>query len=133
MLNSHRAILIIVAMAALGVNVAHAKPDYSPIRVEFTVPEGLRTGDEVTTTLRFRALVDVAQLDVHVGPARGIELLSAARDMTVRDIRRDSAAEMQVRVRLTDPKCGSLGVSFKTQSRQGPSAGAVSIAYGDSQ
>jgi hypothetical protein len=123
----------LVALIALvvGVGLAVAKPSSAPVTVEFTVPPDVKTGDEVTTVLRFRALQDLQQLEVSVAPFMGLELLSDTRDATFRDVRKGTAPEVVVRIRLTDPKSGSLAVTFKTRSASGQAAGAITVEYGD--
>lgn len=108
-----------------------AKPSTAPVTVEFTVPADVKTGDEVTTVLRFRALEDLQQLDVVIAPFKGLELLSTVTQVTFRDVRKGTAPEVEVRIRLTDPKSGSLAVTFVTRSASGEGSGAITIEYGE--
>lgn len=121
-----------VVIALLGsIAIVAAKPSSAPVTVEFTVPPGVKTGDEVTTVLRFRALQDLQQLDVTVAPFMGLELLSEVRRATFVNVSQGTAPELEVRIRLTDPKSGSLAVMLRTRSASGAGSEAITIRFGE--
>ena len=119
----------VTVIALLGCADTAAAQRSAPIRVEFTVPPDLKAGDEVTTLLRFRAQEDVDRLRVEVLPFLGLQVLSEPRELTFSDVKKGTAPELEVRVRLTDPKVGSLGVTFQTQAGSRKRAGAITVEY----
>jgi hypothetical protein len=125
--------ILVVLVVTLAAGAAGAKPSNTPIDVEFTVPEGIKTGDEVTTVLRFRALKDVDQLDVSISTFKGVELLSDRKAASFTNVRKGTAPELEVRIRLTDPKSGWVGVVFETRIGQRTAGDAVTVEYGDAK
>jgi hypothetical protein len=127
-----KSIVVALALVAVaGATPIQSKPSNVPVSLEYSVPEGLRTGDEVTTAIGFRALADIDRLDVQVNPFRGVEIVSGQRQATFANVRKGSAPQVEVRVRLTDPKVGSIGVTYKTTVAGKSAADAINIAYGD--
>lgn len=120
--------------AVLVLGAGHSRPaaakPTAPITVEFAVPL-IKTGEEVTTVLGLRALVDIEQLEVSVAPVRGVEVMSELRTAAFKGVRKGTAPTLEVRVRLTDPKWGLLGVTYRTRSATGNAAGSTSIVFGD--
>ncbi|MEO8678605.1 MAG: hypothetical protein ABI665_06145 [Vicinamibacterales bacterium] len=123
---------VILVAAAMGAGI-EAKPNNSPVRVEFSVPPDVKPGDEVSTILRFRALENVEQLDVAVSPFVGLELLSEPRTATFRNVTKGAAPELEVRIRLTAEKWGSLAVVLETRTAAGSAADAITIVFGDAK
>ena len=109
------------------------KPGAAPVEVEFVVPQGVKTGDEVETVLGFRALANLQRLEVTVSAYKGLELLSEPVQAVFTDVRKGSAPEMRVRIRLTDPAWGALAVNLTTRAGGRVASGAVAIIYGEAQ
>jgi hypothetical protein len=107
------------------------KPPGAPVEVEYSrPPAGLKAGDEVTTTIAFRASADLRRLDVSIAPFMGVEIVSGPRRATFVDVKRGDAPEIRVRVRLTSSKIASLGVRFTTLSDGKQGSDAMTIEYG---
>jgi hypothetical protein len=88
-------------------------------------------GEEADVTLRFGALADIEQLDVHVTPTSGLVVLSGAQKATFNAVQRGSAPSVTLRVRLTDEKSGTLGVTFKTRIGKREQLGAAVVVCGN--
>ena len=125
--------LLIFAAAVLSwpaLGAAQKKPDYAPVEVEASAPPAdMKPGDQVETTLRFRALADLQRIEISVAPFMGVEVVSATREAVFTDIAEGDAPELKVTVRLVD-KSGSLAVTYRIVTADGKSAGARTIEYG---
>ncbi len=123
--------LATVVIACLPATPLAGKPGTAPIEVEFVVPQGVKTGDEVETVLGFRALEDVRQLEVKVSAYKGLELLSEPAEAVFTDVRKGTAPQLTVRIRLTAPDWGALAVNFTTRTATRTAGGAIAIVYGE--
>ncbi len=125
--------VLIVSAAVLagpGTGAAQKKPDYAPLTVEATDPPAdMKPGDEVETTLHFRALDDLQRLEVSVAPFFGVEVVSATREAVFLNVADGDAPELKVTVRLVD-KSGSLAVTYRIVTASGKSAGATTLEFG---
>jgi hypothetical protein len=109
---------------------AQKKPDYAPVSVEFNEPPpDMKSGDQVETTLAFRALDDLQRLEVSVAPFSGVEIVSEKKEAVFTDVKEGDAPQLKVTVRLLQPS-GSLAVTYTIVTADGKSAGATTIEYG---
>ncbi|MEO8677870.1 MAG: hypothetical protein ABI665_02410 [Vicinamibacterales bacterium] len=122
--------LLIVVMPAVQ---AANKPQLVSVRVTFEDPPAdMKTGDEATTTLVFRALVDTDRLDIFLVPDDGLELVATATAAVFTNIKAGETRQLQVKVKLTDPKGSSLNVSFGTvYNMEDEGYGSTVVDYGD--
>jgi hypothetical protein len=109
---------------------ASAKPPSAPVNVEFSVPDNVKLGDEVTTVLTFRALADLDRLDVSMAPFKGLELLSEPKEATFTNVRKGEGRQVTVRIRLTAEPFGYLSVRYQTRQGVKSSGGATMVIYG---
>lgn len=129
-MNLARLTIATVVIACMAVTTLARKPESAPVRVSFAVPKDMKTGEEVETAIAFRALEDIQQLDVHVAPSAGLELLSDVHDAVFTNVRRGTAPVLSVRIRLIDPKWGSLSVTYRARTAVDTTSGAIGIVYG---
>jgi len=130
----HLATLCIVTLwtATAVAAVAQRKEESASVRIEFNrPPQGMKTGDETTTTIVLRAIVDTDRVDVYLGPDDGLEIVSAPPQTSITGLESGDTREVVVKVKLTAPKGSSLNVSVATQSGGHDGARAVAIDYGE--
>ncbi len=109
-------VLTAVLLGGVAVNAQQSKPSGVLVRVTFTMPPDTKTGDEVTTILRFVATQDVEQLDASVREGSGLVILSQPYDVVFSDLRKGMVREFEVRIRVTGENRGRLVVSYATRS-----------------
>ena len=110
---------------------ASAKPRGAPIAVEHDAPRDLKTGEEVNITLGFRALADLDRLDVEIIATSGLVIGAGPQKATFSAVQRMTAPTVVVRVRLTDSKFGTLGLTFRTHIGDRQELGAEVVICGD--
>jgi hypothetical protein len=123
---------LLLSFAALVVATASAgaKPEMAPVGVEYSVPASVKTGDEVTTVITFRALADIDRLDINIAANSGLELLSEQKDATFTAMKKGEGRQVSVTIRLTDDHFGLLALTYRTRQGTTNAAGAKSILYG---
>jgi hypothetical protein len=121
--------LTVLALLASAVAVS-AKPERVPIRVESSVPRDMKTGDEVTTTITIRALANIDRVEVSIAPFEGLELLSETKQVVFTGMREGEGRGIQVTVRLTGQKFGSLAFVYTTQQGTTKESGATTVVFG---
>ena len=123
-------LLLLCVLAIVGITSrVSAKPVNVPIKVEYNAPAPAKVGEEVTTVLKFRALLDLDRLEVTVAPYKGLELKSEPAKVTFTDIKRGEARTFTVTVRLTEEPFGYLSVTYQTQQGTIRAAGAMVVVY----
>ena len=130
-MRSHiqRVLVAAALVTAIGVT-ALAKPEMTPIRLECSVPPGVKTGDQVTTVITFRALAAVDRLAVTVAPFQGVEVLSDPTQAVFTAMKNGEGRQLSVTIRMTGEKYGSLAVTYQVLQGQQTSSGAQTIVYG---
>jgi hypothetical protein len=126
--------IVVIWLLMLGAPWAQKErtPASAPIDVEYNdPPEHMKTGDEATTTIVFRATSDIDRLEVAIVPDDGLQLLSTRTEAVFTDVKEDDGPELEVKVKLTDPKGSSLNVSYVTVSGSRRGVGAIVIDYGE--
>ena len=121
----------IVLLAGAADRDALAKPPTAPVRVEYEVPENVKTGDSVTTVLTFRAQADLDRLEVTLAPFMGLELTSEPKTATFTGVKKGEGRQLSATIRLTDPKFGSLAVTYTTVQGRKRGADAITVVYGN--
>ena len=91
----------------------------------------MKTGDQATTTLVFRALADTSRLEVSLDPDDGLELVSTATEAVFTNIPEGETRQLQVKVKLTDPKGSTLNVSIVTVAGSSTGVRWTVIDYGE--
>lgn len=122
--------LALVIALVVPASTLFAKPSHSPVRVEYSVPDDVKTGDEVTTVITLRALANLDELEVSVAPFKGVALVSQTQQATFTAVKSGDGPQLTVTVRLTDEKFGSLAVVYRTRQGKTASGGAITIVYG---
>ena len=103
-----------------------------PITVEVSPSTvDMKTGDEVTSTLAFRALEDVDRLEVKLSAMEGVEILSTETTAVFDAIKLGEAAELKVKVRLTAPKYGELAILYEAFVGDDSRGGVTGVTYGN--
>jgi len=120
--------LTILALVVSNVAVS-AKPE-PPLRIESAVPAGMKTGDEVTTTITVRALANLDRVDVTIAPDEGIELLSETKQVVFTGMREGEGRGIEVTVRLTGKQFGSLSFLYTIQQGSTKQSGATTVVFG---
>lgn len=126
-----RWMVALAVLGAIGPPAAGAKPRSAPVKVEYAVPPGMKSGDEVEVVLRFRAMADLQQLNVTVFADK--DVVSETREAVFTDVARGTAPELPIRVRLTGLKWGALAVTYRTRTATGTSADSLNIIFGDTK
>jgi hypothetical protein len=130
---------IACALAAAFLPTLHAlqtrAPETSPVVVDFDDPPAtMKTGDEVTTTIIFRLLADVDKLEIFLDPDDGLELVAPTpSEFEFSAVKKRETRQIQVKVKLTDPKGSSLNVSWATTAQSGEGFGSTVIDYGEAR
>lgn len=125
-----------IVLAAVMFNGAavHAEPGrYARVvaRLTYDAPPVVKTGDEVTTVLRFVATQDIEQLDVAVREGSGLAILSEPYDAVFSKLPKGTVRELQVRIRITGERQGRLVVRFTTVSgTYGTATESTVVEYG---
>jgi len=108
------------------------KPQSASVTIDYDdPPANMKTGDEVTTTIVFLALADTERLEVEVDADDGLEILSTPTETVFTDMKKDETRQLQVKVKLTDPKGSSLNVSIETVASTRQGFGSMVIDYGE--
>jgi hypothetical protein len=123
-------------MVAVPMAQTSRKPISASVSVSFDdPPPNMKTGDEATTTLVFRALADTQRLEVFLDPDDGLEMVSTATEAVFTNLKAQETRQLAVKVKLTAPKGSSLNVSFSTVSGSADDTqegfGSTVIDYGD--
>ena len=123
------ALVVLVCLAATA--TVMAKPDRTPVTLEFVPPRAdMKRGDVVETVIGFRALTDLQRLEISVYVDYGVEIVSAPAVLTFTDVKAGDAPQVKVIVRLTADEFGSLAVSYRTQTAKETAAAVKTIVYG---
>jgi len=110
-------------------SVAQGKPT-APVSIEYSVPKGMRSGDTVSTIIKFVPQTDLEQLEVSVEPYEGLEVVSRNEKAAFQNINAGEKREIEVTVRLT-AEIGYLSVFAATETARGArSTKAIAIRYG---
>jgi hypothetical protein len=129
---------VVLSLPMLAVPAAQTsrKPISGSVAVSFDdPPANMKTGDEATTTLVFRALADTQRLEVFLDPDDGLQMVSTATEAVFTNLKAQETRQLVVKVKLTAPKGSSLNVSFATVSGTADDTqegfGSTVIDYGD--
>jgi hypothetical protein len=123
-------LMLITAILAVAAS-AWAAPETPPVRLEYSVPANVRTGDVVTTVITCRAVEDLDRLELDLTALEGLEIVSDARHPVFTGVKRGETRDVSVTVRLTGSKSGTLAVLYRTQQRAVKMSSAVTIVYGN--
>lgn len=137
--NLHAGCTLLAVIAALCVLMPAAplaqtlhKPQSASVDIDYDdPPANMKTGDEVTTTIVFLALADTERLEVEVDADDGLQILSTPTETVFTDVKQDETRQLQVKVKLTDPKGSSLNVSIVTVAGTRRGFGSMVIDYGE--
>jgi len=125
-------VVMCVLMLASPLAQTRHKPTSASVSIDYDdPPENMKTGDEVTTTIVFTALDDTERLDVNLDADDGLQILSTPTETVFLDLKEDETRQLQVKVKLTDPKGSSLNVSIITVAGTRKGLGSIVIDYGE--
>jgi hypothetical protein len=124
------ALLIVLILLVGSGSTLSAIPPSAPVSVEYAAPAPMKTGDEATTVLTFRALADLDRLDVSVVAYQGLEIVSEPKAAIFQGVKKGEGRQLTVTVRLTDPKVGALAIFFTTQRGKKRESDTTGIAFG---
>lgn len=118
-----------VVAGAYGAARVPQKPSWIPVTLNYTVPPGLKAGDEVRTVFAFTATSDVPTLEIELHPISGLEWLDGEKAPTFQDLKKGERREVAVRLRLTDAK-GRLALSMSAVFGESRFGKNVLVDYG---
>lgn len=90
-------LLFNAAIAADGVQ----KPRWTPVDVDYSIPPGLKVGDEVTTVFTLTATDSIPRLEVRLDPLSGIEWLDGDRERVFETVDKGQQRTVRARVKVT--------------------------------
>jgi len=121
-------VVAVLALLASSTSVV-AKPE-GPVQIEYSVPAHVKKGDEVTTVLTLRPVIDVDRLDVTVAASKGLEVISERKDATFTGVKRGDTRQFTVTIRLTEEPFGYLSVTYVARTGPSVDGGATMVVYG---
>jgi hypothetical protein len=124
-------LILALAIAAAGQTLS-ATPPSAPVKVEYTTPPPMATGEEATMVLTFRALADLDRLEVSVRAFDGLAVLSAPTAASFQNVKKGEGHQLTVIVRLTGSKAGSLAIFFTAHRGGKRDSGTSGITFGSS-
>jgi hypothetical protein len=124
-------VVLCVLTAAVPFAQTRSKPTSASVSIDYDDPPAtMKTGDEVTTTIVFTALGDTERLEVNLDADDGLQILSTPTETVFLDLKEDETRQLQVKVKLTDPKGSSLNVTIATVASTRKGFGSMVIDYG---
>jgi hypothetical protein len=124
-------VVLCVLMVAVSFAQTRFKPTSASVSIDYDDPPAtMKTGDEVTTTIVFTALSDTERLEVNLDADDGLQILSTPTEAVFLDLKEDETRQLQVKVKLTDPKGSSLNVTIATVASTRKGFGSMVIDYG---
>ncbi len=125
-------VVLCVLMLAAPLAQTRNKPSSASVDIDYDDPPAtMKTGDEVTTTIVFTALGDTERLEVNLDADDGLQILSTPTEAVFLDLKEDETRQLQVKVKLTDPKGSSLNVTIATVANTRKGIGSTVIDYGE--
>lgn len=116
-------------IAAVSASFAAQGKPTAPVSIEYSVPKDMRSGDTVSTTIKFVAQANLEQLEVSVASYEGLEVVSKNEKTVFQNIKKGEKREIEVTVRLT-AEIGYLSVFATTTTARGASTKTIAIRYG---
>ena len=102
----------------------------APVTFEFNVPKDTRVGEQVTTTVRFVASIDLDELSMSAAPYSGVALVSGGEQVIMTGLKAGDAGELKVTLRLEE-EVGYLVLYASTTNTQGKTLSkSATIRYG---
>ena len=92
-------------------------------------PPALKTGEEWSGTLTFRATVDLDRLEVLVSAYEGLVVVSQPTAAAFEKVGKGEGRELAVTIRMTGPKNGSLAIFFRAFRNGKPEPGTTGITF----
>lgn len=117
------------SIVAISVSYAAQGKPTAPVSIEYSVPKNLKTGDTVSTTIKFTAQANLEQLEVSVAPYEDLEVVSKNEKAVFQTVKKGETREIEVTVRLT-AEIGYLSVFATTTTARGSSTKTIAIRYG---
>jgi hypothetical protein len=132
MTMSRLALPLIVLLAGLAASpAAGQKPRDAPV-VEFgwVAPPAMRPGDETTTDITVRALIDLDTVSLSFVPFPGLDVVQAPEATKYRGVKKGQVIRVSVRVRLTAPG-GRIAVGCESWVGSARVYQSAEILYGE--
>jgi len=114
---------------ATVVPIAQAKPT-APVEINYSQPEIVKAGDEITTTFDVTATARLVALTVKVVPYRGLELVSGEQEIIFDAMAKGDTQSIPVTIRILDDEVAYLSVFATTKTRRGERTRAAMLKFG---
>jgi len=108
---------------------AAQKPHWIPVELTYSVPPGLKSGDEVTTVFTFTTTFQVPKLEIKLTPLEGLAWLEGEKHTTFESIGKGQERQVRVKLRLTGAK-GELSLVMLARYGDNTSGDSVIVQYG---
>jgi hypothetical protein len=129
--KSYAAALVIVALVVAHRPMQARRPS-GPVQVTSSPDtSGMKTGDEVTSTIHLLALENLNRLEVTLSVVDGVEIVSGPTTAVFDDVKQDETRDIEVRVRLTGPKYGDVAIVYQALVGDKTRAGTAGVTYGN--
>jgi hypothetical protein len=126
-------LLFVAAFAALlvaGVTDARAqKSEWAPIKITYSVPPGLKPGDEVTTEVAIAVRAKLDRLSAEISAIEGVTIVASPEQLVFDNVEPGSQVTLRVKVRLTSTPA-TLGLVCTTTMGDTKDGVARAIVYG---
>jgi hypothetical protein len=130
MRNFADAALLIAVVAIVGAGpTLSATPPQPPVAVEYETPPPMKTGDEATTVITFRALADLDRLEVSAAALSGLAIVSDPKQASFQSVKKGDRRQLTVTIRLTGAEKGVLAAYFTIQRGAKRDSGAAGITF----
>jgi hypothetical protein len=126
---------LVVFLSALGASVpacAAQKPRWIPVKLEYSVPPGLKTGDEVTTVFVLTTTSFVPRLDVEIVALDGLVWIEGDRNITFESVAQGQRREVRVRLKLSADR-GRLSFTMQAVFDKTKFGDSKLVEYGGTQ
>ena len=121
--------LVVCAGAGWSATAAAQKPRWTPVEVDYSVPPGLKVGDEVTTVFRFTVTADVPKLEIRLTPVEGLAWVEGQRVTTFEHVVKGQQRDVTVRLRMT-ADVGNLSLLMRAMYGEDMFGDSVLVRYG---
>lgn len=110
-------VVVLFTIACSNATLVNAKAS-APVDVEFSVPDNIVPGEQVTTKIRFVAKTDLSQLKVYARAYSGITLNTGGDEEILVDVKSGGSHEIETSILLNEEQ-GSLAIYVTTTDSLG--------------
>jgi hypothetical protein len=125
--------VLAIILCAIGTSTlarAAQKPRWIPVKLEYSVPAGLKPGDEVTTVFMLEASAFVPRLNVELVPLNGLVWIEGEKSVTFENVGEGQKREVRVRVKLSANR-GEMALTMQAVYDTSRFGDTVVVEYGE--